>query len=86
MKSKLKLFVALKSFKGSDTGNKDVNLHFKSNVINQTTILMNLSKIPHIFFHIFLYRDEYGYISIQREKLEAKFGYTQITPIIIVDP
>lgn len=45
-----------------------------------------MSKIPHIFFHIFLYRDEYGYISIQREKLEAKLGYTQITPIIIVDP
>ena len=39
-------------------------------------------KIPHIF----LYRDEYGYISIQREKVEAKLGYIQITPIIIVDP
>ena len=47
---------------------------------------VTLSKIPHIFFHIFLYRDEYGYISIQREKLEAKLGYTQMTPIIIVDP
>ena len=37
-------------------------------------------------FHIFLYRDEYGYILIQRKKIEAKLGYTQITPTIIVDP
>ena len=47
---------------------------------------------------MFLYRDEYGYISIQREKIEAgyisiqrekieaKLGYTQITPIKIIDP
>ena len=45
-----------------------------------------MSKIAHIFFHMFMYRDEYGYISIQREKIEAKLGYTQITPIIIVNP
>ena len=48
--------------------------------------VLELSEIAHIFFHMFLYRDEDGYISIQREKIEAKLGYTQITPIIIVDP
>ena len=45
-----------------------------------------LSKIPHIFFHIFYTEMSMVIYQYKEKKLEAKLGYTQIMPIIIVDP
>ena len=45
-----------------------------------------MSKIPHIFFHIFCTEMSMVIYQYKEKKLEAKLGYTQIMPIIIVDP
>ena len=45
-----------------------------------------VSKIPHIFFHIFCIEMSMVIYQYKEKKLEAKLGYTQNMPIIIVNP